>query len=135
VWTGWLAPIVDGLVTDTDGAEPLETALRALSEPAPIKLMPPVQAQRERLEAHLAARRRDGHAAGVHWAEAQRLADECGMTFEAAVIALERAEHAVSTATMPVDWAAVATASSAFERLAAAPWLMRAQALSQPHGA
>ncbi|HEY4825681.1 MAG TPA: adenylate/guanylate cyclase domain-containing protein [Solirubrobacteraceae bacterium] len=124
-WTGWLAPIVDRLVMQAD-AEPLESALAALREPGAMKRTSPVLAQSARLEAHLAARAGEDALALDRLREAARLAGECGMRFEHAVIVLECAEHAASCGE-PVDGAALGRAQETFVQLAAVPWRERAE--------
>jgi class 3 adenylate cyclase/predicted ATPase len=123
-WTGWLAPIVDRMAT-ADVTEPLEAALSALRGPGEMKRTAPVMAQAARLEAHIAARRKDHDKADDLWAFAQRLAGDCEMAFESAVITLERAEHAAATGSDVLDGAALANAIATFERLGAVPWLAR----------
>ena len=126
-WTGWLAPIVDRLVAG-EATEPLQAALSALRGPGEMKQTPPVRAQAARLEAHIAARREDHEHADELWALAQRLAGDCEMAFETAVITLERAEHAAATGSDALDRSGLANARATFERLGAAPWLARCSA-------
>ena len=127
-WTGWLAPIVDRLVVQPP-AEPLEAALAALREPGAMRRTQPVLAQVARLEAHLAARAGQETVAVDRFGEAERLTSECGMRFENAAIALERAEHAASRNTPP-DAATLAAALATFAQLGAVPWLARAKRIS-----
>ncbi|MGO9906484.1 MAG: hypothetical protein ACLP4R_16605 [Solirubrobacteraceae bacterium] len=127
-WTGWLAPIVDRLVVQPT-VEPLEAALAALREPGAMRRTPPVQAQAARLEAHLAARAGQDAIAVDRFQEADRLTSECGMRFENAAIALERAEHATSRGE-PADAGAVARTRATFAELGATPWLARAERVS-----
>ena len=101
-WTGWLAPIVDRLVAD-DATEPLQAALTALRGPGEMKRTTPVMAQAARLEGHIASRGGDHERADEFWARAQQFAGDCEMAFEAAVITLERAEHAVATGSGALD--------------------------------
>jgi hypothetical protein len=119
-WSGWLAPVVDRLVAGS-ASEPLGAALAALRAPGRMKRTAPVMAQAERLGAHLAARGGDDLRACERWAHAEELATRSGLRFDAAVIALERAEH---------DGAgrdrALAGAVQTFEALRAEPWLKRA---------
>jgi tetratricopeptide (TPR) repeat protein len=127
-WTGWLAPIVDRLVTQPE-IDSLDAALTALREPGAMKRTPPVRAQAARLEAHLAARTGQDALAADRFQEAERLTDECGMVFESAAIVLERAEHATSRGEPPAA-AALAGARATFAELGAAPWLARAERIS-----
>jgi class 3 adenylate cyclase/tetratricopeptide (TPR) repeat protein len=126
-WAGWLAPIVDRLVAEP-GAQPLEAALAALRRPGAMKQTPPVLTQARRLEAHVAVR------AGAHvrarecFDEAQRLASECGLAFESAVVALERGEHTAATEG-PMEMVTRVDARAIFEQLGAAQWLVRAEQL------
>jgi predicted ATPase len=124
-WTGWLAPIVDRLVMQAD-PNPLESALAALREAGAMKRTPPVLAQAARLDAHVAARAGEEASAVDRFREAARLAGECGMRFEHAVIVLECAEHAASGGE-PVDGVALGRAREAFAQLAAVPWRERAE--------
>jgi hypothetical protein len=121
-WPAWLPVAVDLLVHELDD-EPLRAALAALRGPVAPTTAPHVNAQIERLAAHLAARAGDTDAAVGHWRAAQRISDEAGIVFDSAVIALELAEHAGETATTLGD--AIAT----FERLGAEPWLVGARQL------
>jgi tetratricopeptide (TPR) repeat protein len=92
-WTGWLAPIVDRLVTEPSFAQPLEDALAAHRGPGEMKRTPPVRGRAYRIEANLAARAGE-HARAIEcWTGAQELTSGCGMAFETAVLALERAEQ------------------------------------------
>jgi hypothetical protein len=88
-----------------------------------------VLAQAARLEAHLAARAGQDALAADHFGEAERLTAECGMRFESAAIALERAEHSASHGAAP-DAAPLAAALATFTQLGAAPWLTRAERIS-----
>jgi class 3 adenylate cyclase/tetratricopeptide (TPR) repeat protein len=123
-WTGWLAPIVDRLLLQSAVA-PLEAALAALAQPGAMKRTPPVRSQIARLEAHLAARGGDQELASQRFREAERLTSECGMRFEHAVIALERAEHEASSGAPP-EATPLAGARTTFAELGAVPWLARA---------
>jgi class 3 adenylate cyclase/tetratricopeptide (TPR) repeat protein len=127
-WTGWLAPIVDRLVVQPE-IEPLEAALAALREPGAMRRTPPVLAQAARLEAHLAARAGQDALAIDRFREAERLTDECGIRFENAAIALERAEHATSRGESP-DADALARTRATFAELGAARWQARAERIS-----
>jgi class 3 adenylate cyclase/predicted ATPase len=127
-WTGWLAPIVDRLLMQP-AAGPLEAAVSALHEPGAMRRTPPVLAQVARLEAHLAARAEQDALAVERFREAERLTGECGMRFENAAIALERAEHATLRG-RSADVAALAGARATFAELGAAPWLVRAERIS-----
>jgi len=130
-WTGWLAPIIDRLIMHP-AVEPLQEALSAMREGDAIKRNRPVLAQAARLEAHLAARSGHEPLATACWDDAEQLTSECGMRFENAAIALERAEHAVGCGE-PIDSVAVARARATFEQLGAAPWLERAdRAVERP---
>jgi class 3 adenylate cyclase/tetratricopeptide (TPR) repeat protein len=124
-WTGWLAPVVDlllaGAVTDA-----LLNARTGLAQEAMMRHTPPVQAQAARLDAHLAVGRGKLADAIDHWARAERLADECGLIFERAVIVLERNE-AETRLGGETD---IDGARAVFERLGAEPWARRANALS-----
>ncbi len=126
-WTGWLTPIVDRLVATGD-RQPIEVASAALRGPGEMKQTAPVRAQAERLDAHLAAHLGDETRALEYWATARRLARDCGLVFEAAVVALERAEY-VARMAAPQDVEGLADARTTFERLGAAPWLARAEQL------
>jgi len=119
-WTGWLAPVVDRLVA-VNATEPLEAALSALQGGGRMKRTPPVQAQAERLAAHLAGRAEDERAEGI-WVRAEELATGCGLRFEAAVLALERTEH-----THGGGPDGLGGALATFEELGAEPWLARAR--------
>ena len=57
-----------------------------------MKRVPPVKAQAARLEAHLLRRAGEGGRASERLGYAAELAAGCGLRFDAAVIALERAE-------------------------------------------
>jgi hypothetical protein len=59
-----------------------------------------------------------------------RLAGDCALAFEAAVIDLERAEHDAASGA-DVDRDALGAACATFERLRAAPWPTRAERASQ----
>lgn len=122
-WTGRLAPIVDRLVAQP-AIDPLQTAVQALHGKGEFKCTPPVVAQAERLEAHLAARRGEPEQAATRWVQAAGSAAECGLAFERAVIALELVEHGGGG---PGE---AEYASSTFARLRAAPWLRRARGLA-----
>jgi hypothetical protein len=122
-WAGWLAPVVDLLVLQRS-LEPLVEAQAALSPEAKMRHTPPVQTQAERLAAHIAWRRGDLPAAIEHWAEAERLAKECSLEFERAVIVLERAEARGDGRASGIG---LAGAQAVFERLGAAPWSRRAR--------
>jgi hypothetical protein len=54
-------------------------------------------------------------------AQAETLANECGLAFERAVIVLERVEHKADQGP-----AALSEARATLERLGAAPWVLRA---------
>ena len=58
-----------------------------------MKRTPPVRGQAYRIEAHLAARAGERARAIECWTGAQELTSGCGMAFETAVLALERAEQ------------------------------------------
>jgi predicted ATPase len=92
-WSGWLPAVVDQLVGLDDEA-PLEAALAALRAPGAMRATPPVRAQAQRLAAHLAARTGDAPGAQHAFAEAQRLAESCGLRCDAATIASERRQEA-----------------------------------------
>jgi tetratricopeptide (TPR) repeat protein len=128
-WTGWLAPVIDRLVVA--GADPqLEAALGALRDHGAMKRFAPIQAQAARLEAHLAARAGDGMRATACWTQAEALAGQCGLAFERAVIVLERVEHHTDQGS-----ALLSGARDTLERLAAAPWVIRADRAQARHGA
>jgi tetratricopeptide (TPR) repeat protein len=118
-WTGWLSPILDQLVF-APSDEPLAAACSSLERWGTIGQAPPVLAQRRRLAAHLAARSGESRRAAALFAEAEELAGGCGLAFDRAVIALERAEHASSPGADGLD-----AARETFARLRAAPWLAR----------
>jgi class 3 adenylate cyclase/tetratricopeptide (TPR) repeat protein len=120
-WTGWLPPILDHLVSAPND-EPLIAACSALERWGAIAQAPPVLAQRRRLEAHLAARAGEQQRAADSFGEAERLAERCGLAFERAVIALERAERAGAP-----DAAGRDAARETFLRLRSVPWLARAK--------
>jgi hypothetical protein len=93
-----------------------------------MKQTPPVLMQARRLEAHLAIRA-GAHARAMEcFDEARRLASECGLAFESAVVALERGEHTAAT-DGPMDMVALVDARAIFEQLGAAQWLARAEQL------
>jgi class 3 adenylate cyclase/tetratricopeptide (TPR) repeat protein len=118
-WPAWLPPAVDLLVQGDDG-EPLGLALASLRSPIAPKTSPHVNAQIERLAAHLAARSGDSGGAAAHWHTARQIANQAGLVFDAAVLALELAQRA------PDDRGAAIgrrEAIVAFERLGATPWL------------
>jgi hypothetical protein len=119
-WAGWLGPVVDRVLADP-GREQLVVALEALRGPGAMKRFPPVLAQAERLDAHLAMRAGEPVRAAECWMRAESLAGACGLVFETAVIALERGEHGADP-----EGAALTRARATFERLGAAPWLTRA---------
>jgi class 3 adenylate cyclase/predicted ATPase len=119
-WSGWLSPVVDRLVEGGD-AESLQDAHAALREPGRLLRTAPVLAQAERLAAHLRARSGDEREAAEHWARAERLAAGCGARFDAAAIALERAEEGDTGGEV-----GLAGAIETFERLRAEPWRARA---------
>jgi class 3 adenylate cyclase/predicted ATPase len=125
-WPGWLAPVIDRLLAQPDDA-PLLAARAALDPAAILRHTPPVQAQADRLGAHLALRAGDRTAAEEFWASAEQLAGDCGLVFERAVIALERAEAGATPGRH--GWSA-AEAGDVFEWLAAAPWSARTRALT-----
>jgi tetratricopeptide (TPR) repeat protein len=128
-WTGWLPRILDRIVAGpTD--EPLATALTVLTGAGATKQASPVRAQVRRLEAHLASRDGDHALAAQGFSEAERLASECGMAFEKAVIELERVEHMVKT-TRSAETPNIADGRTVFARLQARPWLARTD-LIQP---
>ena len=127
-WIGWLAPIVDRLVVQPT-VEPLEAALAALREPGAMR------------RTHPSGRRRPGsrptwrpapgrtRSRSIDSKEAERLTSECGMRFENAAIALERAEHATCRGE-PADAGALARTRATFAELGATPWLARAERVS-----
>ena len=119
-WTGWLAPVIDLLVAGPAG-EALADALAALRAPGAMKQTPPVLAQAERLDAHIAALAGEHQRANECWTRAEQLAAGCGLAFETAVIVLERSEHRAGQADP-----ALGAARATFERVGAAPWLERA---------
>jgi class 3 adenylate cyclase/predicted ATPase len=120
-WTGWLAPVVDALVSSPTIA-PLKSALAALRTPEAMKQTPPVQAQAERLAGHLAARVGDLGEAMQALTRAERLAASCEAKFEAAAVALERSEL---SRTDPENL--LPRARATFARLGAVPWDARAE--------
>jgi tetratricopeptide (TPR) repeat protein len=89
-WSGWVAPVVDALL-GAGGDAALAAARAALCGPGRMRRTPPVQAQAERLGAHLARRAGDEPSAQAAFERALALAEACGMRFEADVIARERA--------------------------------------------
>jgi hypothetical protein len=123
-WPAWLPLAVDLLVEGKDDG-PLHAAVEAPRRPVAPKTSPHVNAQVQRLAAHLAARGGDWNAASVDWHRAWGIASEAGIQFDAAVLALELAEEA------PDGEAALeatrAEAIATFERLRAEPWLERAR--------
>jgi hypothetical protein len=119
-WTGWLSATVDQLVGDgTD--EALAAALETLRQDGRMKRVPQVQAQSERLQAHLLLRGSDLAGALAAFDRARGLAGGCGLRFEAAVIAFERAQARGAGVGDPSLGEAVAV----FQRLRAKPWLLR----------
>ena len=90
-WTGWLPATIDRLLTRGDDVA-LAAALDAVRGPGRMKRVPPVQAQAERLQAHLLLRAGDALGASAGFERALGLARECGLRFDAAVIAVEHAE-------------------------------------------
>ena len=119
-WTGWLSATVDQLVADgTD--EALAAALETLRRDGRMKRVPQVQAQSERLQAHLLLRGSDSAGALAAFDRADRLAGGCGLRFEAAVIAFERAQARGAGTGDPELGEAVAV----FNVLRAKPWLRR----------
>jgi len=120
-WTGWVAPVVDGLLAAGDQAGAAR-ALAALRGPGRVKRTATVQVQAERLTAHLAAWGGDSEGAAGAWQRAGALAERTGMRFEAAVLALERSEHGGSD-----EGASLQAAAATFEHLRARPWLDRAR--------
>jgi tetratricopeptide (TPR) repeat protein len=119
-WPAWLPFAVDLLVEGRDDAA-LHTALDALSDPVAPKTSPYVTAQMKRLTAHLAARAGESHAAVDHWRAAALIMSDAQVAFDAAVLAVELAEHS------PDERDARAQATVTFERLGARPWLDRAR--------
>ena len=86
-----------------------------------MKRVPQVQAQAERLQAHLLLRGSDSAGALAAFDRADRLAGGCGLRFEAAVIAFERAQARGAGTGDPELGEAVAV----FNVLRAKPWLRR----------
>jgi hypothetical protein len=123
-WPAWLPFAVDVLVEGQDD-RPLRAAMEALRRPVAPKTSPHVNAQVQRLAAHLAARGGDWNAAAVHWQRARQITSEAGIPFDAAVLALELAEEAPDGEAAPEATRAEAIAT--FERLHAEPWLERAR--------
>jgi hypothetical protein len=119
-WSGWLAPVIDMLVARSP-TEPLHAALRTLDGDGVMKRTDPVRVQAERLTAHLAVRAGDDARARAGWERAHRLADGCGLAFDAAVIAVELAEHGGGRGSD-----ALSSARDTFQRLGARAWLARA---------
>jgi hypothetical protein len=126
-WAGWLPPAVDQLALLGED-EPLQQALAALRRPAAPRRTPCVLAQVERIAAHLAARRGAPEEAVAHSRSAERLARECELAFDAAVIALERVELVPDVDTAMTD---AATAAETFRAVGADPWQARALAALQ----
>ncbi|HUO71756.1 MAG TPA: adenylate/guanylate cyclase domain-containing protein [Solirubrobacteraceae bacterium] len=122
-WTGWLSPVIDKLLAVGEPGA-LEQALAALRTGDAMKQTPPVRAQAERLAGHLAARAGDRHSATEALSRAARLARECELGFEAAVIAVERYEHGATDTD-----GSLARASATFRQLRAAPWVERVERL------
>ncbi len=125
-WPAWLPVAVDLLVVQ-ESEEPLLAALTALRSPVAPKTSPHVNAQIERLTAHVAARAGDAEVAGDHWRAAGRLMSEAGVAFDAAVLALELAEYAPSFEPQLGDAVALRDAVATLERLRAERWLARAR--------
>jgi tetratricopeptide (TPR) repeat protein len=123
-WPAWLPLAVDLLVQGQDD-HPLHAAVEALRRPVAPKTSPHVNAQVQRLAAHLAARGGDWNAAAVHWRRAWQIANDAGIQFDAAVLALELAEESPDGEAAPEATRAEAIAT--FERLRAEPWLERAR--------
>jgi class 3 adenylate cyclase/tetratricopeptide (TPR) repeat protein len=123
-WPAWLPAAVDLLVADDDD-RPLSAALEALDREVAPKTSPHVTAQRQRLNAHLAARRGDLDAAAIHWQRARQIVTEAGVRFDAAVLSVELAEAMVDDRSAGEDDRSEAMAT--FERLGAEPWLERAR--------
>jgi class 3 adenylate cyclase/tetratricopeptide (TPR) repeat protein len=123
-WPAWLPLAVDLLVEDQDDRQ-LHAALEALHRPVAPKTSPHVNAQVQRLAAHLAARGGDWSAAACRWHGAWKIMSDAGVPFDAAVLALELAEQT------PDEDAGVQAnrteAMATFERLRAEPWLERAR--------
>jgi hypothetical protein len=131
-WTGWIAPIVDQLVSDpSDG--PLDAARESLCGEGSRKQTPPVLAQVLRLEAHAAARAGETDPALRLWDAAGRMAGGCGLAFERAVMTLEAAEFAASSGVESRD-SGVGEARETFRALGAVPWLERAERLGAALG-
>jgi class 3 adenylate cyclase/predicted ATPase len=126
-WSGWLAPTVDHLVSGGDD-EALVAALETLRGPGRMKRVPPVQAQAERLHAHLLLRAGDLPGANAAFGRAIAMARDCGLRFDAAVISVERAR----ARTPPAEGVEpdLEDATAVFERLRAGPWVTRARAAS-----
>ena len=118
-WSGWLSPVIDKLLA-SEAIEPLQRALAALRTPDPMKQTPPVRAQAERVAGHLAARGGDHETAAKALSRAAKLSADCGLTFERAVIELERCEVSGGDPNHSLS-----RARDTFARLGATPWLER----------
>ena len=124
-WTGWVSPVVDALVAAGE-PETLASALDALTTNDPMKQTAPVQAQAQRLAAHLAAARGDRDAAVSALARAAWLAARCELGFELAVIELERCELAAGEGVLSPSGV-----RGTFTRLGAGPWRARAERIGE----
>jgi tetratricopeptide (TPR) repeat protein len=122
-WPAWLPFAVDLLVGSDDGW-PLTMALEALEGPVAPNTSPYVTGQAQRLAAHLAARAGDRDGAAERWRAAREIMSEAGVAFDAAVLALERAE---AESDAGVDDDSLRAAIATFERLRARPWVERAR--------
>ena len=122
-WPAWLALTAD-LVAQSADLESLERALAALRETVAPRTSPIVVAQTARLAAHHAARAGDSVEAATHWQAAHAAAHDAGMAFDAAVMALELAEHHVRLGGVAPT---LGESRATFAALRAEPWAKRAR--------
>jgi class 3 adenylate cyclase len=120
-WPTWLSLAVD-LLARRPSDDLLRDAVAALRREVVPKTSPMVTAQLARLEALVAARSGDAAAAASKWSMAIEMVANAGIVFDAAVLALERFEHARDHAGAR---AGLHEALDTFTRLRAAPWLER----------
>lgn len=128
-FNGWVPLAVDLIVRHADG-EVLSQALAALRDTGELATAPPIVSQIERLSAHLALRAGDNVQANKHWRAAQKISDDSGMVFEAAVLDLELAENSLANSGA---YDMLKRARTTFMELGATPWLRRTVAVIETH--
>ena len=112
--------------------ETAERLLGRIDELKPGQLPPSLRAQSFRFRARLSAARGEHERAEAGFEAAERIFREFGLVYWLAVAQLEHAEWLSAAGRRPDAEPHLAEARATFERLEAAPWLERCDALARP---